>query len=82
MATTALPTSDLPASIPAPTERAKPAVGTTMALAQLALVVDVLPNPDGSAKDPGGQDHHLMLAISAVIRVLGVLAILPVKSVR
>lgn len=72
----------------------------------LALVLDVLPNPDDAAKDLGvfniamagpqtiapsisaallalgGGSYDLMLAVAAVVALLGALTILPVKKVR
>lgn len=72
----------------------------------LALVIDVLPNPDDTAKDlgvfniamagpqtlapavsaalltMGGGSYDLLLAVAAVIALLGALTILPVKKVR
>lgn len=79
--------------------------GTYIAV-DLALVIDVLPNPDDTAKDLGvfniamagpqtlapavsaalltlgGGSYDLLLAVAAVIALLGALTILPVKKVR
>ncbi|WP_353710676.1 MFS transporter [Arthrobacter sp. K5] len=79
--------------------------GTYIAV-DLALVIDVLPNPDDTAKDlgvfniamagpqtlapavsaalltMGGGSYDLLLAVAAVIALLGALTILPVKKVR
>jgi MFS family permease len=54
----------------------------------LALVVDVLPNPDDSGKDLGvfnmanNQNYELPLYSAGAAALVGVLVVLPIKKVR